>query len=182
MILEEPYVYKIFEDKADTRQQTERFFLRKSGLSVNRENPDKALFAYPIKHYTDFLEGSGIEEESIGKQGENLAVLEMDEYSVFVGDSYRFGKAIIQVAGPGPAISGEFIKTGWYFRILEEGMVQGGIDLELMERPYAEWSIAACNEILHMYKDDLRLADDLFSCKLLSADIRRLLRKRVRGF
>ena len=180
--MEEPYVYKVFEDKEEARQQPGKLFLRKAGLGANRENPDKALFAYPIKHYTDFLEGTGIQEESIGKQGENLAVLEMDEYTVFVGDTFRFGKAIIQAAGPGPVQSEELIKTGWYFRVLEEGMIEEGLDLELIERPCPEWSIAACNEIIHIYKDDLRIADELFSCKLLSPDIRKLLRKRVRGF
>lgn len=127
----------------------------------------------------------------MGVVGENFSVLEMDEFTVCIGDTYQFGDAIIQVSQPGsPTLSSidNFSLlaknkgcTGWFFRVVEEGQIISRIDLDLVERPFPQWTIAACNEVMHIYKDDLRLADELASCELLSSHWKRLLIRRLRG-
>ena len=32
--------------------------------------------------------------------------------------------------------------TGWYFRVLQEGVVEAGMELETLERPFPEWPLA----------------------------------------
>lgn len=221
--MEEPFVHKVFAGKVkqlgdpDAKDPMERswetgmfkteteekIWLGKTGLvgdevadKKNHGGPEKALFAYPIKHYKYWKEDLEIDTIDMGAMGENIAVLEMDEFTVCIGDTYKFGDAIIQVSQPRqpcwkPARRFQVMDfalriqnsglTGWYFRVLKEGNVLSRIDLELLERPYPQWSIAACNEVMHLYKDDLRLADDLASCDLLAENWKRTLNKRLRG-
>ena len=219
----EPYVHKIFVGKVkqlgdsnatnamDKPWETgmfkdehpDKIWLGKSGFTgdevadkKNHGGPEKAVFAYPIRHYPYWKEALELESIGMGAMGENLAVLEMDEFTVCIGDTFKFGDAIIQVSQPRqpcwkPARRFGILDfalqiqqsgfTGWYFRVVQEGDVVSGIDLELIDRPYPEWSIAACNEVMHIYKDDLRRADELASCELLAPNWKRTLNKRLRG-
>ncbi|MEG3696872.1 MOSC domain-containing protein, partial [Vibrio coralliirubri] len=34
------------------------------------------------------------------------------------------------------------LRTGWYFRVLEEGDIGAGDEITLCERPYPDWSLA----------------------------------------
>lgn len=178
----EPFVYKIFTSKGKTR--TKEVWLNKKGFTL-QQPIDQAVFAYPIKHYT-FVENGEIKKSEVGTKGENFSILEVDEFTVSIGDTYKIGEAIIQVSQPGKAtpkhIENHNFQTGWYFRVLEEGYIKSESDLELIDRPYSHWTIAACNEIMHVNKHDLRLADELYECELLGEQWRRILRKRARGF
>ncbi len=162
----------------------------------NHGGPEKAVFAYPIKHYTYWQEKFDRDDMIMGKMGENFAVLEMDEFTVCIGDSYKVGDAIVQVSQPRqpcwkPARRFQIIdlalqiqnsgRTGWYFRVLQEGNIHADSPIELLERPYPQWSIQAANEVMHLYKDDLRLADELASCALLAENWKKRLQKRLRG-
>ncbi|GAB3043230.1 MOSC domain-containing protein [Virgibacillus ainsalahensis] len=215
--MDEPHVHKIFQGNVKEIPETgrtnrpweitmsayksiENVWLSETGISEvdgPQRTPDKAVFSYPIKHYTDWKEEFAVEAIDMGAMGEHFVVLEMDEFTVCIGDTFKIGEALIQVSQPGlpyldsstPFRQIDFARqiqksgrTGWYFRVLQEGNVQAVSDLELMERPYPQWSIAACNEILHVYKEDLRLAADLASCELLGKSWQRALQKRVRGF
>lgn len=158
--------------------------------------PEKAIFAYPFKHYESWRKEPELTTIGTGSMGENLSLAEADEFTVCIGDVYQFGEAVIQVSQPRqpcwkPARRFQLIdfalriqksgRTGWYFRVLQEGKISSEMDLELLKRPYPEWSIAACNEVMHVYKDDLRKADDLASCEFLAENWKRRLRKRLAG-
>lgn len=185
--MEEPFVHRIFNNKQNEIKNS--IYLSRLGFA--EENPekkkaifDKSIFAFPIKHYNNpDTDKSFIER--VGENKENFSVLEMDEYSVFIGDIYRLGKATIQVSQPGRVSQREIengLKTGWYFRVLEEGKIQPEKDLQLVERPHPQWSIAACNEIMYLNRDNLWGADELFHCEDLGIIWRKALRKRLRGF
>lgn len=194
--MEEPHVHKIFIDKAENSLEMEtnkKIWLSKNGLSDADTEEEKAVFAYPIKHYTYWLENHELEEE-MGGMGENFAVLEMDEFTVSIGDTFKLGDAVLQVSQPQTPkwelfhrfhIEKHIMntgKTGWYFRVLEEGYIQATSDLELIDRPYPHWSIAACNEVMYFNKEDFRTADDLLACELLAQSFKKPLRKRLWGF
>lgn len=218
----EPFVYKLFTGKVRTignpdakdpmdrewttgifKEPTEdKIWLSKTGLDgdeqgdkKNHGGPEKALFAYPIKHYKMWQKELDVEIDT-GGMGENLAVLEMDEYSVCIGDTYKFGDAVIQVSQPRqpcwrPARRFRVKdlalriqntgRTGWYFRVLEEGHVISRIDLELIERPNPEWTIAAANEAMHVHKDNLKMTEELASVEELAPNWKRTLNQRLRG-
>lgn len=186
--------------KSDTRDPV---WLSKTGLigdevgdKKNHGGTEKAVFCYPIKHYTYWQEKYNHEDLVMGGMGENFAVLEMDEFSVCIGDTYQVGEAVIQVSQPRqpcwrPARRFGILdfalqiqntgRTGWYFRVLEEGNVKADSPIDLIERPYPQWSIQAANEVMHFYKDDLRLAYELASCELLAENWVERLKKRLRG-
>lgn len=217
----EPYVHQLFLGKVKTlgtpdavdpmdrewttgifkNQTSKRIWLSETGLrgdevgdKKNHGGAEKALFAYPIVHYTYWQEVAELDIH-YGGMGENMTVLEMDEFSVFVGDVYQFGEAIIQVSQPRnpcwrPArryrrkeLALEIQntgKTGWYYRVIKPGYVYGQVDLELIDRPHPQWSIAACNEVMHFDKMNLRRTDDLSRCEGLSENWRQSLKKRLR--
>lgn len=183
--MEEPYVHKLFIEKVE-QDAKENIWLSKHGFAGEIADPDRAVFTYPIKHSTD------LETIDMGAMGENFAVLEMDEFTICIGDTFQIGDAIIQVSQPYQPYwnqaDREFAKniqesgrTGWYFRVLQEGNVKPETDMELIEQPYPQWSIAACNEVMFVYKEDLRLTDDLLSCDLLAEMWKRPLHKRLGG-
>lgn len=181
----------------------EKIWLGKNGLTgdevadtINHGGPEKAVFAYPVVHYEFWKKQFEISGIGIGAMGENMAVDHMDEHSICIGDTYRFGDAVIQVSQPRqpcwkPARRFRRIdfalqiqnsgKTGWYFRVLKEGFVKGGLELSLLEQPYPQWTIAKCNEVMHVKKNDLKLAQELASCKFLAESWKQTLKKRLAG-
>ncbi|WP_071394877.1 MOSC domain-containing protein [Bacillus tuaregi] len=181
----------------------EKIWLSKTGLkgdevadTKNHGGEEKALFAYSIHHYDEWRKEPALEAIGIGSMGENLAVRHMDENTVCIGDTFQFGEAIIQVSQPRqpcwkPARRFRLLdfalqiqksgRTGWYFRVLQEAFVQEQVKLELLERPYPQWTIAKCNKVMHVKKEDRKLAEELASCDLLAINWRETLHKRAAG-
>ena len=118
----------------------------------NHGRPGQAVCVHPIMHY-DFwnaayeLEG----ERSLGpgSVGENWTISGGDEETVFCGDVYRVGTATVQVSGPrGPCWKQErklgldgllkrtidSMRTGFYLRVLQTGIVSTGDNWELENR------------------------------------------------
>lgn len=116
---------------------------RKMGLEHS------AVYAYPFEHYAYWQEELGREEAfPMGQFGENLTVTGLLEEEVRIGDIFRFGHTVLQVAHPripcaklntrmGLRFAPMFLasrKVGYYFRVLEEGTVEQGDSIELLER------------------------------------------------
>src|SRR5690625_7840693 len=55
----------------------------------NHGGPEKAVFAYPIKHYASWKEELGIDAIDRGSMGQDFAVRERDEYTAGIGDTFR---------------------------------------------------------------------------------------------
>lgn len=181
----------------------EQLWLSKTGLTgdevadtKNHGGAEKAIFAYPASHYDFWLEELGLQDIGVGAMGENIAVQSMDEHSVCIGDTYQFCDAVIQVSQPRqpcwkPARRFRRMdfalriqqsgRTGWYFRVLKEGIVQGERELILLERLYPQWTIDKCNVVMHEKTDDLKLAEDLYSCEFLAENWKKTLLKRLAG-
>lgn len=224
-MMEEPFVHKIFIGEEQTisgkpnttdpmksawttsiykAEVKDPIWIGKAGLLGDegaalvhtKRRTEQAIFTYPIKHYTywkDFYEDDSLD---MGMVGENFSVLEMDEYSVCIGDIFQYGDLVLQVSQPKQpnwqmarkcghidlAVQMQNTgRTGWCFRVLQEGEMQAHVDIDLIERHHPEWTIAACNEVMHQYKDDLRLTEQLATCNLLSDNWKLLLKSRLRG-
>ncbi|GAB3043251.1 MOSC domain-containing protein [Virgibacillus ainsalahensis] len=196
--MEKPWASGIFKNETN-----EKLRVGENGFSgdevadkKNHGGPEKAIFAYPIKHYTFWKADLELESIDMGAFGENFAVQGMDESTVCIGDTYKIGDALIQVSQPRrpcwkPARRFQIIdfalriqnsgRTGWYFRVLKEGYVQAGTAIELVNRPYPEWTVAASNKVMYEKKDDLHLTEELASCDLLAPNWKRTLHKRLQG-
>lgn len=125
--------------------------------------PDKAVNLYPVEHLRAWAVELGLDEMPGGSFGENLTTAGLLEADVCIGDIFRAGEVLLQVSQPrGPcwklarrwgvpdlAIRADQTgRTGWYFRVLEEGHLQAGSRLELIERPNPAWSIQRAYAVL----------------------------------
>ena len=112
--------------------------------------PDKAVHLYPTRHYAK-LAAKFDEAAPLlvpGSMGENIATPDLDEHEVHLGDVWQLGSALIQVCQPrnpcwkiderfgadGMAVFiDQHLLTGWYWRVLQAGMVQATDPLVLHE-------------------------------------------------
>lgn len=158
-------------------------FLSEEGLKgdecadkKNHGGAEKALFAYSLAHYDKWQRELGNPGIKAGGNGENIAVMHMDETTVYIGDIYELGEAVIQVSQPRrpcwkPARRHKEIdlakkientgRTGWYFRVLKEGYIKAGDTFKLIERPCPEWTIAWMNEVLYHHRENIGLMENL---------------------
>lgn len=125
--------------------------------------PDKAVNLYPVEHLRAWAVELGLDEMPGGSFGENLTTAGLLEADVCIGDIFRAGEVLLQVSQPrGPcwklarrwgvpdlAVRADQTgRTGWYFRVLEEGHLQAGDRLELADRPNPVWSIQRAYSVL----------------------------------
>ncbi|MEJ2409375.1 MAG: MOSC domain-containing protein, partial [Novosphingobium sp.] len=120
--------------------------------------PDKAIHHYPHDHYAFWREV--LDDHPLladyGAFGENIATTGMTEETVCLGDRYRLGSALVEVSQgrqpcwkldhrfDGRPVNARMVKvrrTGWYYRVLEEGEVSAGDTIELLDRPHGDWSV-----------------------------------------
>ena len=109
-------------------------------LSVHG-GPDKAVYAFPWEHYAFYHEHFGHDDFAYGHFGENLTTEGMTETVVHIGDRFRIEEAVLEVSQPrspcfkfamkmgtADAIKTmlESGKTGYYFRVIEEGTIDTG--------------------------------------------------------
>jgi MOSC domain-containing protein YiiM len=139
---------------------------------VNHGGVDKAVLAYSADHYPNWRNELRLPDLPYGAFGENLTIADMREETVCIGDTFRIGTAIFEVSQPRQPcwklarrwrmheLTGMVVRnghTGWYLRVWEQGWIEAGMPVVLVERPNPAWSIARANEILHHRRKDLPL-------------------------
>jgi MOSC domain-containing protein YiiM len=148
---------------------------------------DKAVLAYSADHYPIWREELPLPEMPYGGFGENLTIEALDETSVCIGDSYRIGDVVVQVSQPRqpcwklgrrwklkdlPARVKKRGWAGWYFRVREEGYLEAGMKVELIERLHPEWTVLRAFQAMENRKKDPASAELLASIPLLSVDFK----------
>ncbi|TWT12517.1 MOSC domain-containing protein [Planomicrobium sp. CPCC 101079] len=150
------------------KKNIERVFLSKDkfhGDDVadlkHHGGPDRAVCIYPYEHYA-------LWEKEFGKPlptaafGENVTATNMIEDTVFIGDIYRLGDALIQITqGRVPChtidrnleltpLMKVMVKTGftgYMCRVLEEGHVSAESTIELIEQHLQKVSVLYTNQV-----------------------------------
>ena len=145
---------------------------------------EKAVCVYPGEHYPYWQAKMGLAELPNGAFGENFTTAGLIEADVCIGDVYAVGEARVQVSQPRQPcwklarrwqvkdLTAQVERTGFtgfYFRVLQHGVVVAGTDFTLLERPCPQWSIALANEIMHHRRGDMDAARELAQCPWLSA-------------
>jgi MOSC domain-containing protein YiiM len=170
------------------------------GDRINHGGPDKAVCVYPFDHYPHWSRalGRGL---APGTFSENLTVSGVVETEVFVGDVFRVGGATVQVSQPRTPCSklagknGERLLTKWvartgytgfYLRVLSEGVVAAGDAFERVGRCRDPISIAEVDDVIFDRTHDPVLVERLANLPEFGADgrvlfARRLERLRGRG-
>ena len=70
-------------------------------------------------------------------------------------------------------------RTGWYLRVLREGIVTAGDAMHLLDRPYPDWTIAAANAVMHGREAPRIAIEELAQLPLLSESWRTTLSDRL---
>ncbi len=119
---------------------------------------EKAVYAYPVSGYAGWQ--ADLPELAArfapGSMGENLCIVGQDEGSICIGDVIRAGTATLQVAqirepcntlarvlGTPKVvrIMSQSGRSGWYLRVLDEGLLAAGDDHQIIERPNPGWTM-----------------------------------------
>jgi MOSC domain-containing protein YiiM len=146
--------------------------------------PEKAVLVYSADHYPQWKEELG-RKLPYGGFAENLTVCGLNETTVCIGDTYRIGEVQLQVTQARvpcskiprrwgmPDLLERVLETGrfgWYCRVLQEGQVEAGLPVALIERPYPDWSAARAFEAYTQRRVLQSAAQELASLELLSED------------
>jgi MOSC domain-containing protein YiiM len=157
--------------------------------------PDKAVCVYPYEHYSYWEERLGLQLPATAAFGENFTMTGLTERDVFLGDVFGIGDAVVQVTQPrapcfkiaaryGIPKMAVFVQqesfTGYLLRVLEEGDVQAGQSMQLLERPDQGVTVAEANRILNVNKLDLEGAERLLAVPDLPVALRPDLERRIR--
>ena len=131
---------------------------------------DKAVHFYPVEHYAawaqDFRTAHAEPHpylQRLGGFGENIASLGMTEELVCIGDRFRIGSALVEISqGRQPCwkidhhfgvkgMTAGVIRTGrsgFYFRVIEEGLVGLGDAIVQVERARHGWTVERVFQML----------------------------------
>jgi MOSC domain-containing protein YiiM len=157
---------------------------------------EKAIHHYPFDHYPGWREEVGAVPvlETPGAFGENLSTRGLTEANVAVGDIFRLGTATLQVSqGRQPCwklnarfqvedmavrvqVSG---RTGWYYRVLEEGEVAPDAILERIDRVTPAWTIRRIWRAMYVDRHDRESLAALAGLPTLSEGWRQLAGRRL---
>lgn len=127
--------------------------------------PDKALHHYPADHYIRW--GTEAVDHPLlnapGAFGENISTFGIVENEVCIGDRFTLGSALIEISQGRqpcwkqghrlswpqlPALIVQERRSGWYYRVVEEGVAQEGDVISLVERTLPEWTVSRVFSLL----------------------------------
>ena len=140
---------------------------RQADLSVHG-GPDKAVYAYPVEHYSFWRTELPEMDLQWGAFGENLTIEGLDESDTHIGDRFRIGEATVMVTQPRVPcfklaakfqrddILKRFLssgRSGFYFSVVEEGLVAAGDTIERIHEDENGISVSDINKLFRNGSD-----------------------------
>lgn len=166
------FTTSIFKTPVDGRVMMRRLNLdgdRQSDLQ-NHGGVYKAVYAYPYEHYATWAQELARDDFTYGQFGENLTVEGLLEDSVYIGDEFRIGEALVQVTQPRapcyklaykmglPDFVKQFLasgRSGIYLRVLEEGEVGAGDPIEQVASAKDSLTVRQINDLMFFDKENI---------------------------
>lgn len=145
----------------------------------NHGGPFRAAYAYSQENYDFWRVEAGLEKLLPGAFGENFTVSGLSERAVHIGDIFRIGEALVQVSQPRPPCYKLGIRldrprfpkmflasgrVGFYMRVLDEGYVAAGDQIELVKTDANRMTVADVVHLLYFdttNKEAARKASEL---------------------
>lgn len=144
-----------------------RVWLGRAGLEGDAQGDreahggfDKAVHHYALEHYPHWREElphADVRLRTTGAFGENFSTRGWTEQDICLGDVIEVGTAKVEVSHgrqPCSKLNTRFAtadmsvrvtrtgRSGWYYRVVEEGFVSAGDPMTIVARPHPEWTIA----------------------------------------
>jgi ferredoxin-NADP reductase/MOSC domain-containing protein YiiM/ferredoxin len=125
----------------------------------------RAVFVYQIDSYRYWERELGRDDFTYGQFGENFTVEGLADDEVCIGDHYRIGEALFEVTQPRvtcyrvgirmndpamPTLLVSHHRPGFYFRVLEEGSVQAGDQIEKIADGPERLTVVAVDGLLYL--------------------------------
>ncbi|TQS30097.1 MOSC domain-containing protein [Microbispora sp. KK1-11] len=158
----------------DKRKIEGRIAVRENGLAgderadvANHGHPDQAVYAYAREDY-DWWEPRMGRDLRDGQFGENLTTSGADVTGAVLGERWRVGTAVLEVTAPRvPCVVfrnwldergwvkrfTDANRTGAYFRVVEQGELGVGDEIEVLHRPSGSVTIAESFRAYHGDRD-----------------------------
>lgn len=185
----------------DKQATNERLWLSQTGLSGDQQGDaklhgglERALHHYPLEHYPDWQARYPQHSWRAPAFGENLSTQGVTEAQIHIGDTFRWGQALIQVSQPRspcyrlgkrwgiaelPRVMQQSGHSGWLYRVLEPGWVSAADPLDWVDASTEQLSVA---EAFRWYLQEPRNLDGLqrlLSCPALCPRWQDTARKRL---
>lgn len=157
---------------------------------------EKAVYAYAAARYGEWLADFPHHAARLvpGAFGENLTIAGMVEADIRAGDVHAIGTARLQVCQPRQPcfkfalrfednrMPRSMVKTGrsgWYYRVIEEGLIHAGDSVRLVDRPNPDLRFETLIAVVYRgqasAEDLARIADAKGVASWLRAGARRAL-------
>jgi ferredoxin-NADP reductase/MOSC domain-containing protein YiiM len=126
---------------------------------------NRAVFVYQIESYQYWEQQLDRDDFEYGQFGENFTVTGLADDQVCIGDQYRIGDALFEVTQPRvtcyrvgirmndpqiPALLVSRHRPGFYLRVLREGAVQAGDDIEQVATGPQAMTVADTDALLYL--------------------------------
>ena len=156
---------------------------------------DKAVYAYPVEHYQYWHEQLPDVEFTHGIFGENLTISGLLEDELYIGDHFTLGSVELIVTQPRmpcyklglrfnrPDMVKRFLDsqlTGFYFRVLKEGEVKRGDELELISRDKHRLTVADITRLYVNKEPNLELWQSAIQVEALPTSWRDYFQKQIK--
>ncbi|KAB8129350.1 MOSC domain-containing protein [Gracilibacillus oryzae] len=200
-----PQTYKFGEQILHTgfvkKPAKDACFLTKTGFKEdgqadlkNHGGEEKALLMYSEDHYP-YWKNLYKQNFTYPAFGENITVKGLTEKELYIGDVFKIGEAVIQVAQPRQpcykiavyhqlkditAVVTNTGYSGYYFRVLQEGEVSNSDKLEKIEESYVKVTPFDIFECLFHDRENRDRMEEYRSIPALSANVKNTLSKRIR--
>jgi ferredoxin-NADP reductase/MOSC domain-containing protein YiiM/ferredoxin len=125
----------------------------------------RAVFVYQLDSYRYWERELGRDDFGYGQFGENFTVEGLADNEICIGDRYRIGEALFEVTQPrvtcyrvgirmsDPAMPTLLVahhRPGFYFRVLQEGLVEAGDDIEKVADGPEQLTVADIDGLLYL--------------------------------
>jgi MOSC domain-containing protein YiiM len=156
----------------------------------------KAVYVYPFEHYAHWSRELERQDFKLGQFGENLTVEGLLEDQIFIGDMLRIGDVLFEVTQPRvpcyklghkmgmPAFPKLFAKsgrTGFYLRVLAEGTIAAGNQIERVKTHRGALSVRALMDVMHFDRENISVMEQAVAIPALTPGWRDELRERLSG-
>jgi ferredoxin-NADP reductase/MOSC domain-containing protein YiiM len=124
----------------------------------------RAIYVYQLGSYDYWADRMGRDDFVHGQFGENFTVTGLADDEVCIGDRYRVGDAVVEVTQPRvtcyrvgirmdeprmAALLTSSGRTGFYLRVLEEGLVEAGQEMVKVADGSERMTVAEANALLY---------------------------------
>ena len=157
----------IWKEPVDGRRMVRRLNIDGDGQGdlQGHGGPNRAVFVYQIQSYRHWENVLGRDDFVNGQFGENFTVDGLADDEVCIGDRYQIGGAVFEVSQPRvtcyrvgirlseprmPALLVAHHRPGFYLRVLREGEVGAGDEVELLERGPEAMTVAEIDALLYL--------------------------------